>query len=864
MERGVQLSRRPRLRATRTRAALTALALSACLAPSSVFAQLADAGKLLPSLPSPTIGSVGPLAIDGHLAVVGTSVGYGYVFIFERTATGWIERAAIQDPSEMLGVAGYTSAFGTAVAISGTTVVVGNYNHSEGLKTNPPCCIEQFLGAVHVYELENNDWVETAFLTLPPHGDGRRDKTFGSAVAIRGDTLFASTINGWGGDNQSWHGIIARFTRSGGEWSHEETFAGPYTQPRDDFGSQLALHSDTLLTMSEAETDDTLPNSNQIVHVYQEIGASWLYMQDLEPWDPVAEDARFGVGLAVHEGVAVVGAPDTKGRGNKTSAGAAHVFQRSLDASFWAAVPTEDGGILIAADPSAGAQFGYPLALDADTLLVGSRSDSSNVSEGGSVYHFERVRPSFIEIAKLVPGDNAEGDRFGEYLAIDGGNAFVAAPGDDDLGNDNGSIYVYDCGDDTDEDGLCDEWETLGVPYIDSNGLLQRYLLDIDGNGLSDANPMHKDLFLEIDSMTGRLFPEASKAMVKTAFDLAPVDNPDLDIGIDLHILLDDTDLPVDSSVVTASGWPANAAELRRDHFGTAAERAPDDPDSAAKRRAKARAFRWSIHANEGAFLDEQGDPVPFGGLAEMPGDDSVLYTAGKDDEGMAAILMHELGHNLSLRHGGGDGVNGKPNYPSIMNYVFAYPEPWSDDFWELNYSNEKLAMLNEGSLDETVAIFETASGFYDAFVMPFHGVAQAGCGNPAEVGMDVVTYMSLNREVKTDFNLDCDKEDSGVEADLNNHSDSGLPGAKTASPDEKMIGHDDWSNLRLSVSDGGGAFRGPVPPDELTDEQRQYMRDNFPKPAPEPGVVAQLVVGAASLFILSRRRRRPTSNGAT
>jgi hypothetical protein len=836
------------------RVLLGTLGLLAWLAPASGLAQLADGGKLLPSVPSALIGSVGPVAIDGNLAVVGTSVGYGYVFIFEKTATGWIERAAIQDPSEMLGVAGYTSGFGTAVAISGTTIVVGNYNHSEGLKTNPPCCVDQFLGAIHVYELENNEWVQTAFFTLPEHADGFRDKTFGSALAIRGDTIFASTINGWGGDNQSWHGIIARFVRSGGEWSHAETFAGPYTEPRDDFGSQLAVHGDTLLTTSDFETDDTLPNSNQIVHVYRDIGSTWVHTGDLTPAN-VAEDSRFGVGLAIHDGVAVVGARDTKGRGNKVSAGAIHVFRRNDTVGTWF-----EGEAQTASDPSAGAQFGFPLALDADTLLVGSRADSSIVSQGGSVYHFERIDLIFEQIAKFVPGDNVAGDRFGEYLAIDSGTAFIVPPGDDDLGSDNGSIYVYDCGDDTDEDGLCDEWETLGVPYYDSNGVLQRYLLDIDGNGFTDANPMHKDLFLEIDSMTGRPFPEVSKTMVETAFDLAPVINPDLDIGIDLHILIDDADLPVDSSVVTPSGWPANAAELRRDYFGTAAERAAGDPDSAARLRAKARAFRYSVHANKGAFLDDQGDPVAFGGQAEGPGDDSVLYTAGEDDVGMAAVLMHELGHNLGLGHGGGDGLNGKPNYPSIMNYALAYPDLWNEEFWRLDYSNEKLPTLNESSLDETVTIFAPASGLYDDFEMPYHGVVPDGaewCADPTEFGMHVTRYMSLDRLALTDFNLDCDEEDSGVEADLNNLPSSGLPGADTVSPGDIMIGHDDWTNLRLPVSDGGGAFRGPVPPDEVTEEQRQYMRDNFPDPVPEPGVSLQLGAGAAGLLILSRCRRR-------
>ncbi|CAE8608761.1 unnamed protein product [Polarella glacialis] len=36
-----------------------------------------------------------------------------------------------------------------------------------------------------------------------------------------------------------------------------------------------------------------------------------------------------------------------------------------------------------------------------------------------------------------------------------------------------------------------------------------------------------------------------------------------------------------------------------------------------------------------------------------------------------AATVMHELGHALGLRHGGGDNIINKPNYISIMNYLY-------------------------------------------------------------------------------------------------------------------------------------------------------------------------------------------------
>ncbi len=37
------------------------------------------------------------------------------------------------------------------------------------------------------------------------------------------------------------------------------------------------------------------------------------------------------------------------------------------------------------------------------------------------------------------------------------------------------------------------------------------------------------------------------------------------------------------------------------------------------------------------------------------------------------ATIMHELGHTLGLLHGGFDDINCKPNYPSVMNYLYQF-----------------------------------------------------------------------------------------------------------------------------------------------------------------------------------------------
>ena len=78
----------------------------------------------------------------------------------------------------------------------------------------------------------------------------------------------------------------------------------------------------------------------------------------------------------------------------------------------------------------------------------------------------------------------------------------------------------------------------------------------------------------------------------------------------------------------------------------------------------------WSLTVNS-------GQPKSTSGVSDLLGGD-LLITLGLWDNFVgtdfmqASTLMHELGHNLALRHGGGPlEPNCKPNYQSIMSYLY-------------------------------------------------------------------------------------------------------------------------------------------------------------------------------------------------
>ncbi len=333
---------------------------------------------------------------------------------------------------------------------------------------------------------------------------------------------------------------------------------------------------------------------------------------------------------------------------------------------------------------------------------------------------------------------------------------------------------------DSDGDGLLDCWETNGITI---DGVTFQLCVDANNNGVFDpgecADPRHKDAFVEIDYMPFHRPDPTAVDRVVQAFAAAPVDNPDGTQGIRLHVQVND-EFPQHAdflSLVPCSGPPlaghAIFDELKAAFFGTAAERA--DPRLLLAKRF---AFRYGIFAHN---LSSAGSTS---GCAEVPGNDFVItlgswtkvnnHGVGTIDQ-QAGTFMHELGHTFGLRHGGGDNINCKPNYPSIMSYSRQFGgSPILSR--TLDYSRAQLATLIEGSLLERLGI----GGF----------AGQTAFGPPVLLKPTVVDASSA-----INWNRDKDTVDT-VNQDINNLGINGCP----ASPGETLVGWNDWANLQFNL----------------------------------------------------------------
>ncbi len=223
----------------------------------------------------------------------------------------------------------------------------------------------------------------------------------------------------------------------------------------DQFGFSVALDGDTALVGAR------LVGGGPV----QGPGAAYVFTRDAmgiwtEQVKLVASDAdygdRLGHSVALDGDTALVGTHYDFG----SFSGATYVFTRDAMGTWAEQVK------LVTSDAAASDQFGYSVALDGDTALVGTH-DNVGIIDSGATYVFTRdAMGTWTEQVKLVASDAAASDQFGISVALDGNTALVGARLDDDVGISSGSAYVFTLtGPDTDEDGIPDADDNCPADY---------------------------------------------------------------------------------------------------------------------------------------------------------------------------------------------------------------------------------------------------------------------------------------------------------------------------------------------------------------------------------------------------------------
>ncbi len=347
------------------------------------------------------------VSVDGTVAAVGASQknnGMGAVYMFVNNAGVWTQTQKLTAPD---GVA--ADQFGSSVAVSGNTVVIGASGRVS------------FQGAVYVYFFNGSTWALQQEIIA---ADGTGGDQFGFSVSLSGDTgLFGAPTKGVGVNGNQ--GVAYVYVRSGAVWSLQQRLVASDGAAGDFFGTAVSVDANTALVGAPANKVSGVAGG--AAYVFFRSGTTWTQQQKLVEFDEAAGD-QFGNAVSVKANTAVVGAFHKNG-----SKGAAYVFQRS--GGGW--ITQQE---LLASDGAPADMFGDSVSVSGQLLVVGATGKNSNQ---GVAYTFQlgATSPPWTQTQELIASDFAIGDQFGFSVSLSGNTAFVGAPGR--IAASTGAAYVF-------------------------------------------------------------------------------------------------------------------------------------------------------------------------------------------------------------------------------------------------------------------------------------------------------------------------------------------------------------------------------------------------------------------------------------
>ncbi len=314
--------------------------------------------------------------------------------------------------------------FGTSVAVSGETVVVGAFreaSNATGVNGDPANNLAHGAGAAYVFTRSGTVWTQQAYLKA---GNSSSNDWFGGAVGVSDDTV---VVGAWGESSNATvgypvvdAGAAYIFMRSGMLWSQQAYLKAVNTGVEDYFGSSVSVSGDTVVVGARSEdsnatgvngnaADNSASNAGA-AYVYTRTGAGWALQAYLKASNSEPGD-NFGHSVAVSGDTVVVGAlfEDSNATGvngnpaNNAAPGAGAVYVFTRRGTAWM-----QQAYLKAATNGEGDLFGSSVAVSSDTVVVGAIYEDSSAtgvngnpadnstSQAGAAYVFTGVGPPLL------------------------------------------------------------------------------------------------------------------------------------------------------------------------------------------------------------------------------------------------------------------------------------------------------------------------------------------------------------------------------------------------------------------------------------------------------------------------------------
>jgi hypothetical protein len=193
---------------------------------------------------------------------VGPNHWQGSAYVFARSGEGWDQQAQLTASGGAGGVA-----FGTSVAVSAGTAVVGAFADTIGATSSQ--------GSAYVFARSGEDWSREAHLIA---SDGAVRDFFGQSVAVRGDVVAVGAAD-HDVDAVADQGAAYVFARDGGTWSQQaQLTAGTSSSLGAQFGASVAVDGATVVAGCPLDTVDG----------HRAQGSAYVYTVVTSPGVPVA------------------------------------------------------------------------------------------------------------------------------------------------------------------------------------------------------------------------------------------------------------------------------------------------------------------------------------------------------------------------------------------------------------------------------------------------------------------------------------------------------------------------------------------------------------------------------------------------
>ena len=197
----------------------------------------------------------------------------GAVYVFTRSGTAWSQQAYLKAPNAEAG-----DAFGSSVAISGDTLVVGatGEDSNQTTITNGTTASTDNsaigAGAAYVFTRSGTTWSQQAYLKAP---NAEINDQFGIVVAISGDTVVVGALQESSNQTTITNGTTAStdnsaigagaayvFTRSGTTWSQQAYLKASNAEANDQFGLTVAISGETIVVGARGEDSNQTTITN--------------------------------------------------------------------------------------------------------------------------------------------------------------------------------------------------------------------------------------------------------------------------------------------------------------------------------------------------------------------------------------------------------------------------------------------------------------------------------------------------------------------------------------------------------------------------------------------------------------------------